>query len=89
MKYRGIIVGLACMLLLGGCGSKAAEQAEETKVTEQIEVSEPAEVTEPLGKIAYEELTQAQLDIFESLGAVGVEDVKSYAITIISKQGSS
>ena len=83
MKTRWmIIVSLVGMMLLGGCGSKIVEQAEEPKVTEQIEVSEPAEVTEPLGEIAYEELTQAQLEIFESVGAIGVEDIKSYAITM-------
>ena len=36
---------------LGVCGSTVVEQAEETKVTEQIEVTKPVEVTESLGKM--------------------------------------
>ena len=73
MKSKGIIIFLACLLLLVGCGSKAVEQAEEIEKTD---------VAEQLGEVSYEKLTKEQLDIFEEIGKVGAEEVKIYSITI-------
>ena len=88
-----LLLGLSLSLLvaLTACGQDAQTDAQSTEPTsgstvvessERTEPAKPVEITELLGEMAYGDLTEEQLALFEETGKVGIEDIKSYAITM-------
>ena len=86
MKYRGIIICLACMLLLGGCGKKTVEITEEPKVNEQIEVTETVEITQQVEVIEPVEDTK-QAKVSETLGEISYDELTDAHFKIFEEVG--
>ena len=86
MKYRGIIICLACMLLLGGCGKKTVEITEKTKVTEQIESIEQSESIEKFGEIEKSGGIE-QIDVRDTLGEISYDELTDAHLKIFEEVG--
>ena len=78
MKMMPLALALAILFSFSGCGQEAESTAQEP-ISSTV-TSVPAGSTLPA--VSYKDLTEDQLALFEETGKVGVEDVKSYAITM-------
>ena len=84
MKMMPLALALAVLFALRGCGQAAGSTVQEP--TSSAVTGAPAGPVLPAAP--YEDLTEAQLALFEETGKVGVEDVKSYLITMDSMEQS-